>query len=111
MNKIIFLSLFLLSNLAQASAVKEWTIEIEGVKNFSQFSDFKNKLKTYLSDSASVVERTMNRSQIIVILKGKTSLGEIKSALNQMTPEVNGGKMEWKVRGSDDSPYFSVEFK
>lgn len=96
---------------AQASAVKEWTIEIEGTQTFIQFSDFKNKLKSYLSDSVSIVERTMNRSQITVILKGKTSLGEIKTALNQMTPEMNGGKMEWKVKGSDDSPYFAVEFK
>lgn len=111
MNKILLLVVLFISSVSQANAVKEWTIEIEGVKNFAQFSDFKTKLKSYLSDSVSVVERTMNHSQIVVILKGKTNLGEIKSALNQMTPEVNGGKMEWKVRGSDDSPYFSVEFK
>ena len=111
MKTLILFFAFIAFVHAAPATQKEWTIEMEGFKTFVQFSDFKNKLKTNLADSVSVIEKSMNRSQIVVTVKGKTNLGEIKAALIQMTQDSNNGKIEWKLKGSDDNPYFYVELK
>jgi len=89
---------------------KEWVMEIKNCKNFAQYSNFKTKLRTLLSEGTAVVERKMNRSQIVVALSGKTSVGDIKTALNQMTQDASDAKIEWKVIEENDVPVFAVEF-